>query len=693
MKTSIDKTRFFYAALFLALSLNLQAEIIVRPTFCNCSVDLNPSIPDATVEYREQGKQWTVFPNFRGSLLGLKENTSYEVRVLDNGRPVEQASFMTWNSNVKIGKTIEIDPETYQAPLTISDKGTPDAWVRYVVKGGCLNNPTDKATFIIDGAEYVVIDDMTLRGAKNCMNAISIDNSRQIRIRNCDIAGWGREGVQNFERLTGAKRFGPGNGSYVDRNGKAINDDPAINILKGACEIVVERCFIHDPVSTSVSWYYHHPEGPEAILAGMNHSTVIRYNDFIGSDVHRFKDIIEGVGDFSKDGGFNDNADVYGNFMIFANDDCVELDGGQHNVRCFGNRFESALVGVSVQGCMVGPSLVFDNWFTGMLEEFGMYGQTIKTGGGVHGENTYSHIWGNTLWGLGFGIQEQPNLGTVVTDNRFCGKQKLKTNEQSVRSSNSGNEFKVEIDESEIDQSYPKRPLSFTLDRARISVGLSRKPVTIRIIGKLPKGCVIRKPDAMDWFDVKLEKDKLTVTFDDTMMNRRHDYRGAFILRTPDGLSRPFSLYAETSFYPPVEPLKSGVFTQYVEGFSLKPGEKKSCSFSIEKAGRYWIMLHGKGTESEKRLAPGQYPCPQARVDDEPFEKTALNLYAYPTWTMFNPGGNWYTFVRHYDLEAGKHTVDFDATGKTSFFELDGFVITDDPSAFEPNRTIDIDKL
>ena len=681
----------YISALFSFLLLSSfvsSAGIQVYPTFSNCSVDFTSETVNPTVEYREKGKKWNTVPDFHGSIMGLKEDTVYEVRIVNDGKTLEQASFKTWSSKVRIGKTVEIDPATYQAPLVISDKGTPDAWVRYVVKGGVLDNKTDKATIIVDGAEYVLIDDMTLRGAKNCINAIRIENSRQIRVRNCDIAGWSREGVQNFQRLTGDKRFGPGNGSYVDKRGKPINDDPAINIRKGASEIVVERCFIHDPVSTSVSWYYHHPEGPDAIaVAGPDHSTVIRWNDFIGSDRHRWNDGIAGPGNFSEHGGFNNNADIYGNFMIFANDDCIEVDGGQHNVRCYGNRFEGALCGVSVQGCMVGPSLVFDNWFTGMGEEFGMYGQTIKTGGGKHGENSYSYIWNNVFWGLGTGVSERDNLGTVVNDNRFCGTQKLNTNSKSVRSSNSGNEYGVKIDESEIDPNYPKRPLPFTLDRARISVGLSREPVTIKINGKLPKGCVIRKPDPFDWFDVKIDKDRLTVTFDDSKMQHRHDYRGAFIVRTPDGLSRPVSIYAETKFLPPIEPLRDGVFTQYVEGFSLKPGDKKSVSFDIEKTGRYWIMLHGKGSVSEKPMSYAQYPRPSARVDNDPFERTALNLYAYPTWTMFNPGGDIYTFVRHYDLEAGHHTVDFDASNENKPFELDGFVITDDPAAFEPNRT------
>ena len=50
---------------------------------------------------------------------------------------------------------------------------------------------------------------------------------------------------------------------------------------------------------------------------------------------YRWNDAIEGGGNFHVDGGFNRDADIYGNLMCFANDDAVEIDGGQTNVRVF----------------------------------------------------------------------------------------------------------------------------------------------------------------------------------------------------------------------------------------------------------------------------------------------------------------------------------------------------------------------
>jgi len=664
------------------------AEIVTRPTFNNCSVKLEPDFPDAVLEYRKAKGKWSTAPDFKGSLMGLDEDTRYEVRYMLDGEVISTAAFRTWASEVKVAKVVEIDPDKYEAPLVIADKGTPDAWVRYTVKGGTLVNPTDKETIIFDGAQYVLLDDMTIRGAHGCTRSILVKDGKAVRIRNCDIAGWGREGVQNFQYLPYERRFGAGNGSYVDKNGAPINLDPAIEIGDGASEVVVERCFIHDPVSRAVSWYYHHPEGPNAVLMGRpKHSTVLRYNDFIGSDRHLWNDAVEGLDNFEENGGFNRDADIYGNFMIFANDDCIELDGGQQNVRCYENRFEGALVGVSVQGCMVGPSFVFNNWFTGMDEEFDIYGQTVKTGGGVHGKDTYSYIYDNVFWGDGTGISERANFGTIVYGNKFCGSQTIKKNTASTRSCDYDNEFGVDIAEEDIDSSYPKRPLPFTLSRARVSVGLSREPVVIDIAGKLPKNCDIRKPDACDWFDVKLENKKLVIYFDDSKMNQRRKYRGAFVLRTSEGLSRPVSIYAETSFVPSLRPSKPGVFAQYIDGFSLKSGENKTVSFTLEKSGRYWIMLHGKIEKPVNDFEIWQSrPHALAGVDGQALEKISLQMFDYPTWSMMNPGGNLYSFVRHYDLKAGRHTIHIDSSDDPGKYYFDDIAITDDPAAFEPNR-------
>ena len=172
----------------------------------------------------------------------------------------------------------------------------------------------------------------------------------------------------------------------------------------GSAEVTVERCYIHDARGRSNSWYYSHPSGTEGIFVyRVAHSTVLRWNDIVGSDLHRWNDAIEGCDNFREGGGFNRDADIYGNFCIYANDDCIELDGGMQNVRCFQNRFESAISEVSIQGCMVSPVYVFDNLLAPCCDEFGWANPCIKTSTfNPYWFSPYAGIWGNWFGEKGF---------------------------------------------------------------------------------------------------------------------------------------------------------------------------------------------------------------------------------------------------------------------------------------------------
>jgi hypothetical protein len=60
---------------------------------------------------------------------------------------------------------------------------------------------------------------------------------------------------------------------------------------------------------------------------------VIRYNDFSGTDeYHRFNNVISGYFNNQESGGFYKDADVYGKFFGYSNDDSIELDGGLSTV-------------------------------------------------------------------------------------------------------------------------------------------------------------------------------------------------------------------------------------------------------------------------------------------------------------------------------------------------------------------------
>ena len=374
-----------------------QGKLLLVPTFVSCSVYYgSPELENVRLEFRPKGSKqpwrqaltplyYPEFNNYRGSIVRLEEDTKYEIRFLSGGKEVCRGDVRTWKSDVPVARTVYITPEMMKnPPIKISDKGDRKGWVRYTVKPGTvLENNTDKLSILFDGAGYVLLDDVVLK-AGHFRHAVEIHNSGFIRIRNCDISRWGRVGKQRFDK--GGKffedvsttRFGWKDGGKLPY----VNFNAAIR-LQRCSDVVIERCYIHDPRNHANSWRYSHPQGPCGILMDcVRYSTVIRYCDIVGSDGHWFNDCVEGIGNFEENGGFRRDADIYGNFMYFSADDNIELDGGQQNVRCFDNRFQASFCGVSIQGCAVGPSYVFGNLFFGMGDEFGECGQTIKTGNG-----------------------------------------------------------------------------------------------------------------------------------------------------------------------------------------------------------------------------------------------------------------------------------------------------------------------
>ena len=627
-----------------------QGELLLRPTFNSCGFYFGTSkVENPILEFRKKGsgkwqlaltpehffenkntKKKLVMNEYRGSIVKLDENTVYEVRFRDGDKVLKSGKFTTWKSDVPVAKTIYIDTENFKAPYVISAKGKPDGWIRYTTKDGKkLAANSQNAVFEIKDAAYVLLDDMTITNGVGSRKVIDVSKSKGVRIRNCDISKWGRVGVAKYDTPKGVGMYFIDDSKGVPR---AVNYDGAIQLNPGSREIVVERCYIHDPYNRANSWFYSHPAGPQAIMCSKpDHSIVIRYNDFIGSDDHRFNDAVESAGNFHSNGGLNRDADVYGNFMIYCNDDNIELDGGQQNMRCFWNRFESALCGVSVQGCMTSPVYVFENLFAGMCGEFGEAGQTIKTGGGKHGINSKAFFFNNTFIGKGSGITMMNTLNSNLKNNVFVGRQTIGRTEVSpgskyeansianLRSSCEGREqyntkFVCEskgnytpVDagkavaipnflpaggdrgafQRENTMSLPYRPVPFVLDTNRIDnikvANGKAVPASIKIVctvgGKNYKANYsIRKNDVFDWFEVTPSKgvlksgDKVTFTvkFKPEKMNDRFHYRGAFLVRTADGFSRVVSLYASTDYVQPFNLEKEGEKAIYIDAFAGK---------------------------------------------------------------------------------------------------------------------------
>ena len=422
------------------------SRIKVKPTFESCSVYLpsDEKGAECTLFYKKKGESiWHKgFPpvyneenkEFRGSLVWLEENTDYEVKaVLKNkGKTKEYiALFTTWNANPPIAQTIGISrfKESDSPGYAIKGiQGKEDGWIKIIGDRDVNAIDTDSIYAIkIEDSQYVILENMKIAGGRH--GILVRGSSSQIRIQNCDISKWGRTSKNQSER-----------GVYLDEENNKINFDGGVRI-EYAEDIVVERCYIHDPKAKTNPWkgtiedgpyagkdYARtHPEGPCGIYVRQAvGGIVVRYNDIIGGQIHRFNDAIETAENGFKDGGFHRDSDIYGNVLAFGQDDAVELDGAQCNVRFYNNRIEQMLCGISTAPNMQGPSYIFNNvvWNLGDVTE--TESVSVKNGGGTTysiGRQFFFHntmvVAKNGMAGIGFGQDENREMFIATTRNNI----------------------------------------------------------------------------------------------------------------------------------------------------------------------------------------------------------------------------------------------------------------------------------
>ncbi len=759
----------------------------IVPTFINSAYYFrSKNIGAVTPYFRKKGtEKWqqgveAAFDaekgQYRGSIVRLEGNTSYELKLVGkDGKILKTGTFTTWADKVKIARTVVLDPAKITKTLVIRDQGKPDAWIRYTQKPGTVIDAKFFDTVIkLAGASYVILDKLTIKGGYK--HAIEVNACEYIRISNCDISGWGVPGVQRCDYNGRFHEIGKEPSNY------GINMNGAINVMHGK-GVVIERCYIHDSRITANSWFYSHPAGPQAVTVGSPESCVIRYNDFVGSDDHRFNDAVESLGNFSKDGGLNRDADVYGNFMIYCSDDNIELDGGQQNIRCFDNRFEGSFCGVSIQGCMTGPSYVFDNTFLNMGDEFGYRGYTLKSCAGNRwgalSKDNHCYIFNNTFTGVGGGTnidvrmdyrnniwgarrridgaskkhsgssnifeEFDPSYNFYTMDNTMYGKVKFSDLKQGDLSLAADSKFKnkgcvipnftasANVDPGAFHRygDQPARPLKVSVEPRQINCtfkdGKASAPVEVTVKGickKFSGKFTITKNRDFDWFEVTPSSGvirngnelKLQLRIKPGFEPKAIRYRGAFLVRFEDGLSRPVSVYMNTDYKYPVYPRAEGVYTDYIdltkvtrgkqypvidhpEGAkgkvldfnSPKPLFKPKSSvyhgteedfavyeFEIPKDGIYYLLLRGFVPENEMKLANTCFLSLDGHKVVEQFLTYSFGKTPSWVWPQLPQARRVYE-SKALDLKKGKHVLKI-APRKAIY--LDSACVTDDPRIF-----------
>ncbi|MBT4822672.1 MAG: hypothetical protein HON70_43595, partial [Lentisphaerae bacterium] len=389
------------------------------PTFRSISL-YTPFAHDANanaecgVRYRVHGTEaWhrgmdlirsTEEAEFRGSLLQLQPDTTYEIELTardpDGAGVLPRLIQRTWSETLPIAEERVLSAGDVGEPLTIRARGQPDGWIRYAPPPGestTIAVGADAPYAVrIEGAAFVVLERVTVRGGTE--HGVLVTDSHDIRIRRCEVTGWGVAGTRNAVGL------------YVAPSGGTINCQDAIHLGLLTRRIVVEDNFIHTPCGTATCWRYGHPVGPQATTLGYNGSrnNVVRNNDIVGSEEHWYNDIIGSTGNGSPFGGPYRDTDIHGNFMSHSQDNAVELDGGQMNVRFWDNRMEYTYRSISFAPCIKGPGYAFFNLVAHPGDEFLRTGTAFKMGRHElnHGLNL---IFFNTVVGRsGAGLPNRP---------------------------------------------------------------------------------------------------------------------------------------------------------------------------------------------------------------------------------------------------------------------------------------------
>ena len=687
------------------------AELELRPLFNSCSVYFKTECPrNCVITYREKGtSRWlpaleavydrSYKAQFRSSIVNLKPDTVYEVKAESrSGRMIDKASgtFRTWAENVPVAKRVVLTQEQVKKGFVIKDKGTPEGWVLYTAAPGVVINGTGKYALELRNAEYVIVENMTIRGGKS--GGVVLNECKYVRLRNLDISAWGDP--ENW-------RFDSGSGRMVNNAGKNLHNKNAIYINRGFGQ-VIERCYIHDPLLSSNCWRYGHPDGPQGISPWKPESTVIRYNDICASDLKWWNDGIAGTGNFDLDGGLNKDCDVYGNFIAFANDDCIELDGGQQNVRCYRNRFENSFMGISIQGCMTGPSYIFENCITDLMDELGSRSSAFKTADIWAGHYAASFLFNNTTDQTGaklrigrnfkivaknnileeivvpagifpfIGMKWENNLVAKAVDRKnVTGKALFADADRGIYTLRSdspgigkavaipGLNYKNPDVGAPRDLELPCRPFALSLTDGRkalftVKKGSASAPQKITVRASQPVSFEVRKSLDSDWYDVTPAKFSLkanesvtlTIKVKPEKMTSRINYRSVFFLRSAEGWSRPVTVMAKTDFKYPEKAAgrhiyKPGAPFKKVSGGGVRFDDKSlkfEFKFTLPKAGTVFISAEARALEPV-----GQHDSISLGVNGVITEYCPLRSITSKAYTNVQVGS--------YKLPAGTHTV------------------------------------
>ena len=342
-----------------------------------------------------------VYGSFAGSIMYLNADTTYhiEVQITDPNGEQQEHVFQTKTKP----NSPPIDPEKvyYLSDIysggqldleALNISGSADGYAKIIGDGQVIEASSDDLAAVNIGAQsYVMLENLTIKGGQRY--GIFAKKAHHIWIKGCNVSEFGREAVDIRDGLAYAS----------PTTNSPINYDSGIYLERSGIA-VIEECEVHSPNLGANSWQVGHPKGANALQVWEYHDSdayrgefIVRNNRFYGAPNHRFNDVIEGRKNFERRGGFVRNSAIYNNYLAYANDDLIEIDGGQQNVLVYGNEMEQGYAGISIAPNMLGPSYIFHNHIHNLGDETGKEWTAIKAGGLISKPAGRTFIFENVL--------------------------------------------------------------------------------------------------------------------------------------------------------------------------------------------------------------------------------------------------------------------------------------------------------
>jgi len=314
--------------------------------------------------------------DYRGSIVNLKTDTEYEIELsLEGTAEITTITASTWTDNFPVAKIIK--PGNLSSQYNVNESGTPNGYILIDGTGSTIDvdgNINSPACINITG-NYIIIRGYKLTGGLKA--AIMLGACHDIVIENCDMSNWGE----------------------LSNTGFGKNYQGAITSWEESLErIIIQRNLIHNPRYDANNWSEagsqgsNHPEGQQAISfynSAGNH--VFRYNEVWSDKDHYFNDIFGMLQNDSYYGFPGPDTDIYGNYLSNCWDDALELDGGNRNVRVWGNYSENIYMHISNTGTAIGPLYIWGN----------VYGKSYSPPGSTYGEYSSFMKMGEPVFNMG----------------------------------------------------------------------------------------------------------------------------------------------------------------------------------------------------------------------------------------------------------------------------------------------------